>query len=514
VLSLLFFFVPPVAGCADSDLWTLTDVRRRAADVDPPRVVAISLGALGDEPQGVSLWPQIRATISEPLDPGTLDDDAVTLRTEEDPVEIAVSIEDLDVVARPLSRLAARTAHVLVLSATLRDLHGAPLSDEDGVAAPFEYAFVTGDSAAGPPIATLSEPAPGATGVPTNVARIVVRFNEAVGPGRISIAGGPAIDAAMFEEGLAASIAPADDLHASSRVELLLDGFLDADGEAPAGDAPWFETGAGPDLDPPDLLPLACEPTEGAVGPTCVEGAGEVATVRLAADEAVRVELVATDGPVRIEAASAGSATAHAIRIEGLTADRSVRLDVAAIDLAANRTGAAGAFDSGTPLPALVLSETYADPVGPEPEQEFIEVVNVGDGAVVLDGLAVADGAGTGEPIAGAPPLPAGAYAILVHPAFVPGGGDPAPAPGAAVVRLAGPIGSNGLLNAGETVSIVDAAGRTVTIAPDLLPPRTGVSIERTDLAADPYDAGSWAHNPSSSATPGAANAARRRGTK
>ncbi len=497
-------------GCIDTDLQGLTDVRRRGADVEPPRVVSISLGALDARPDGVSLVPEIRVGISEPIEPESLDEDSVGLRTEEGPVELQVSIDDVDVVARPISRLVALTEHTLTLSATIRDLHGAPLSGADGVAAPFEYVFVTGNSAAGPPVATLSEPAAGSNGVPTNVARIVVSFNEAVGPGRISVAGAPAIDARLEQGGLAASIAPGNDVHGSSRIELSLDGFLDSDGEAPFGDTLWFESASGPDLDPPELLPLACEATESAVGPACVEGAGDVATVRIAADEPVRVTLVATDGRSRIEAASAGSATAHTIVLRGLASERSVDLEIAAFDLAANGTEVAGAFDSGTPLPSLVLSEVYADPVGPEPEQEFIEVVNVGESAVVLDGLAVADGAGTGDPIVGAPPLAAGAYAILVHPAFVPGGADPAPAPGAAVVRLAGPIGSNGLLNAGETVSIVDAAGRTVCVAPDLLPPRTGTSIERTDLSADPYDAGSWAHNPSSSATPGAANAARR----
>jgi hypothetical protein len=494
-------------GCLDTDLSPLTDVRPRSRDVEPPRVVAISLGGLDDTPEDVSLLPAIDVDFSEPLDEATLDADSVVLRAE-DPIEIAWTLAGVRLSISPGSRLAPFTDHTLALTAKIRDLHGAPLSGPDGRAAPFEYAFETGDSAAGPPVATLVEPAEDATGVPTNLAHLALSFNEAVGPGRISIGGAPADDATMDD--LIATLDLDAELPPSITVNLYLDGFLDDDGDAPLAADLSFETGDGPDWAPPALLPVACAAAETQVDALCVSAAGDVATVRLAANEPVRALVVLDDGAVHVEARSDASATAHAIEVRGLVPERLVALELAATDLADNRVTVRGSFDSGEPLPPLVLSEVYADPIGPEPDQEFVEIVNVGTEAVALDGLAVADGGGTGDPISGSAPLAAGAYAILVHPAFALSGADPSPAPGALVVRLSGPIGSNGLLNSGEPVSIVDALGRTITIAPDLLAPRTGVSIERTDFAGDPYDAGTWAHNPTSSATPGAPNAARR----
>jgi hypothetical protein len=125
----------------------------------------------------------------------------------------------------------------------------------------------------------------------------------------------------------------------------------------------------------------------------------------------------------------------------------------------------------------LVLSEVMANPLGAEPAQEWIEVVNDGLGPVDLAGYRLADSAGQVE-------LPSrwvapGERVLLVRDDYsAEAGYDVAPAPGTAIVRLPS-LGKNGLSNAGEALSLLAADGSVASRFPALPKPKPGISIAR-----------------------------------
>jgi hypothetical protein len=125
-----------------------------------------------------------------------------------------------------------------------------------------------------------------------------------------------------------------------------------------------------------------------------------------------------------------------------------------------------------------------ANPLGAEPAQEWIEIVNDGTVPVDLGGfsLDLSDG-----PV----PLPSVTlesrrFAMLVSQSYAPADGrDVPPAPGTPILRLP----RLGLSNSGETVILRAADGTAVSRFPALAPPRAGVSVARrapSSLDSDP----------------------------
>lgn len=138
------------------------------------------------------------------------------------------------------------------------------------------------------------------------------------------------------------------------------------------------------------------------------------------------------------------------------------------------------------PMSHPVITEVLANPVGPEPDQEFVELYN--------DGLAPADlGDFAIEDIGGRTPLPRGVmlmpgrYALIVDARYDAGSDyDPAPADGTVIVRV-DELGKNGLKNDGEPLKLTDASGAVVSRFPPLPKPKSGESVHRLtpDVTAD-----------------------------
>lgn len=153
-------------------------------------------------------------------------------------------------------------------------------------------------------------------------------------------------------------------------------------------------------------------------------------------------------------------------------------------------------------LPArdhLVLSEVLANPLGPEPASEWVEVVNDGSSALSLAGFVFEDSK-IAVPLPAAELVP-GEYALLVRDDFTPGGSDVAPLAGTQLVRLP-ELGSGGLSNSGEAVFLATSAGVVISSFPPLAP-RAGDSAARAypwspDGAASSFTTGT--------PTPGAPN--------
>ncbi|MCC6648521.1 MAG: lamin tail domain-containing protein [Polyangiaceae bacterium] len=120
-----------------------------------------------------------------------------------------------------------------------------------------------------------------------------------------------------------------------------------------------------------------------------------------------------------------------------------------------------------------VLTEALADPLGPEPDAEWVEIAN--DGALPLDltgwGLRDEVGASTLPSAVLAP----GARALLVTPRFV--ASEPPPSTSCRLLVVAS-LGKNGLSNEGEALELVTPDGAVASRLP-AVKARAGWSVSR-----------------------------------
>lgn len=154
--------------------------------------------------------------------------------------------------------------------------------------------------------------------------------------------------------------------------------------------------------------------------------------------------------------------------------------------------------------PHVVLNEVLANPVGPEPAQEWVEITNDGATPVELGGYQFDDGsAAVALPEHALAP---GQHALLVSPAFsLDVAGDVAPAPKTVLLRLPS-LGKAGLSNAGEPLRLLDPEGRVVSRFPALPASKAGVSWARVRPDAPDEDPTAFQRHPEPGASPGAPN--------
>ena len=132
----------------------------------------------------------------------------------------------------------------------------------------------------------------------------------------------------------------------------------------------------------------------------------------------------------------------------------------------------------------VVLNEVLANPIGPEPHQEWVELYNDGQVETSLSSYRILDIGG--ETVLPDVVLPAGQFAVVVNDTFVPDDEvDEVPVPEAIVVRVPA-LGKSGLSNSGELLRLVDPEGRTISRFPALPKPKAGQSVSRrTPYAPD-----------------------------
>jgi len=129
------------------------------------------------------------------------------------------------------------------------------------------------------------------------------------------------------------------------------------------------------------------------------------------------------------------------------------------------------------PSAHLVITEVMANPVGPEPAQEWVELYNDGLAPADLSRYRLVDPAGGAAlPAVVVPP---GRYAVVVSEGYDPTSFyDPAPAPDTIFVTVA-ELATNGLSNGGEPLALERDDGRVVSRFPPLPKPKAGESVER-----------------------------------
>ena len=315
-----------------------------------------------------------------------------------------------------------------------------------------------GPAPAGPGGATLVDPIPGAADVPLNLAGVVVRFPGPIawGPAGLVVCDGPGPVPAS-----APAEVPCGDGSAGTCYGVALQGRLPpstsctvALGPGAADDGGTALTpgpiGVFQDADAPDTTPPALAGVAVRIAGPCLE-------VTFSTDEPATAQVdVQADGVDAPSPAGAGQTSFDvAVPLAGLPPSAAATVTVTATDLAGNQaTSAPVALTTPPAVPPVAITEVLANPAGPEPQQEYVELRNLGDAAVSLGGLRVADSKGSDD--LPADTLAAGGYALVVTSGYDPNeGSDPAPRPGTLLLRVDSRIGADGLSNAGEAVQLL-----------------------------------------------------------
>lgn len=250
---------------------------------------------------------------------------------------------------------------------------------------------------------------------------------------------------------------------------------------------------AAPAPEPPD-----CGTGEARFGPGCAEVQDDRLVVTT--PDAPLFWAIATPGAATLRAAEAGGRFV----VRGLQPATTQPLEVTTVDMAGREQHSNFQLSTFGARPHVVINEVLANPLGPEPTEEWVELVNDGSKAVELEGWVLSDIGG--ETILPSHRLEPHAFALIVREDFVRDDGlDPAPAADVALLRV-GALGSHGLSNAGEPLELDDPSGRTVSRFPAVPKPKAGVSVARRHPWVLDDDPRSFGLSGGSGASPGAPN--------
>jgi hypothetical protein len=364
-------------------------------------------------------------------------------------------------------------------------LAGWARADDGAPFAPFVAPFVVAEAASGAtPLGTW--PPDGAAGVPPELELAVVRFDDDI-TGTIRLEGPDGAASTTTER------VPCDALGWSSGVCLVLrwDGLLrpasryalvvgaDARDRTGAPLEPWrseFQTGQPGGIGF-NFVPLACELDEVPIGAGCALADDRSVRIRLLVDRPVRGFLL---GPTRSDRTVAPRGEV-VLELDGLDADAPVEPELRLVGLDGSSHVERLALRTTPPLATLTIAEVCADPRGPEPRQEWVELSNYGPQPVSLQGLAISDRVDRlGDVILPALVLPANGRALLVADGFDPDHpDDPAVPEGTLLVRIGTSLASGGLSNSGEPLLLRDADGHRVATVPAIPSAGPGRCIHR-----------------------------------
>lgn len=260
----------------------------------------------------------------------------------------------------------------------------------------------------------------------------------------------------------------------------------------------WAETllvpGAFTAQPPTALPPVACAGGEPVLG-ACVEVFDDRVLVTTPDDRLWRL----TSPDTHLVVTSANRRTSLA---SGLAAGEQVALRGSVLFADASSQTLDLRVTTAPVLRHVVLSEVLANPLGPEPGSEWIELVNDSGQAVSLAGLWLEDT--SGRAFLPETELAPRETVLLVNAGFRAQSLDVAIAPGVRRLELAS-LGARGLSNAGEALLLVGPEG-VVSRFPAFGASRAGRSIARRSFDATDDDPSAFAEHGAPGASPGAAN--------
>lgn len=395
----------------------------------------------------------------------------------------------------PSVPLEADADYVMAVAGWAKSRRGSPLNG-DGEPQLFALHTAAGEQAGARVVS--SWPADGSSAVAAQLARAVLAFDGIVDGAETGIwledASGLAVPATV-DGGPCQELAPEHD--ASHCVELrpraalardtahrlvIGSGALDAHG-APVGPfAAEFRTAAHDDTSAPALRIPNCAVDEQRSDLGCALILDESIELRALSDEPALASL--HFGSTTLGAISAGGE--FRLRAAPLRPDRDIAFELILRDSAGNAARHVGTLRTARPLPTLQISELLADPLGPEPRQEWVELLNFGGQPVELRGIALGDRVDAlGTAIQDSHMLAPQTRVLLVADDFDPvEGSDAAPPAGAALLRMGRALTGSGLNNAGEALYLRDAQAHRVSTSPAAPKPRPGVCSVRVDAGA------------------------------
>ena len=345
--------------------------------------------------------------------------------------------------------------------------------------APFTEMLVVSDAPEAGATVTASWPPDGAAAVPRDIARLAVRFDGPVDglrdgltlvegeDGSVDGVARPMpCEVAGWTDGWCASFEPGASLAAGGAYRLRVgEQVVDATG-APVG--PWearFTTSES-DADPaPMLLPLTCgldeQPLEAG---GCVLADDAHLVLRMQASEPVRVAL-SIAGRTLLDVAPRGSAT---LAVDALPPDTELDAVLRVTDLGEQVVETPLTLHTTESLSTVSIVEVRSDPLGPEPRQEYVEVLNYGAMPVDLLGLSISDRVDSeGDAVPRSQILAPGQRALLVADGFDPEDPSDPPVPAAVpLVRVGRSLATGGITNAGEALYLRDESLHRLSATP------------------------------------------------
>jgi hypothetical protein len=219
-------------------------------------------------------------------------------------------------------------------------------------------------------------------------------------------------------------------------------------------------------------MPLECARDETRHGSLCLLASDDQLTLRARSDENGLLEL-ALAPTLSASLASAGEYQLSA------PLPAPTRALLVLRDMAGNSTQLELDVAPASDLARIAIDEVRVDPLGAEPSQEYVELLNFGDQPVSIMGFTLTDDPyAEGQRIADERELGPGERVLVVGPDFdVRDASDGPPPSGARFARLSGALS---LRNDGAALLLRDAQGRRLSASPALPPAQPGQCIART----------------------------------
>jgi hypothetical protein len=417
---------------------------------------------------------------------------------------------------RPIDALVAGADYALCVAAWLLDANGARV-----LGAPRAIALRVSTSPDDGAVRVDSWPADGAPGVGPNLALLGLRFDGRVvgaidavflaGPDGIPVPGQvrePSCTELGWPDGHCVTVVPYQPLLRGAAYALVAgEGLRDGAGASLGRSESHFTTSAEDDASAPTpAIDETCAPDETTLEDgACLLADDRSLSLRVRTLEPVRAFFAVTEGGRSRVAGTVAPRGEVALALRSLPAETTLDATLRLVDAAGLEIERRWSVATTAPLATLSITEVRADPRGPEPRQEYVEVLNFGAVPVDLRGFSLSDRADVaGDLLTRSFLLPAGARALFVADAFDPADArDDVPAPGVPLVFLGTSIGSGGLSSSGEALFLRDADGRRVSASPALAPRAPGACIVRA--SDDPRDGALAAFGPDALAgcTPG-----------
>lgn len=244
----------------------------------------------------------------------------------------------------------------------------------------------------------------------------------------------------------------------------------------------------------PPLPRAACADGQVPLGPACAT----VLDDRLIFQGPAAPSFWSFGAPLRFAGAVAEN---ERMVLRGLEPSSTREVEFTVMDLSGRTDTYRAVIETLSPMSHLVINEVLANPLGPEPAQEWVEIVNDGTTAVDIAGWGLEDSGG----VTMLPParLEPGELAVIVGEDFDRHSTFDVRIDESATVVVVDRVGTNGLSNSGEPLALRDAGGTVRSRFPSSPRGEPGTSVARAYPGAADDDPAAFGLHAEPGASPG-----------